>query len=347
MVKLTDTIELWAVLEGSWKSKRGKWIEFLHAENGRKGKIRYVFMTDMVNIERQADVQDSMAVAKREESRLAVKAETDQSNTSIRLVYLTSTIPIVLLILSTIYWLRKYYIKVAVFFNKICTHPQTGCLGALILMGPFILGLGVLGYRSSGGVLDNLIWLYRQFGLKYHGSRHLYAAEVGYGGIFHYEMVTVVLAMVSVFIIWIGIGCAVSVIVLWTTSGKPATAYGTSYDGGKTIHIDYISPAIEPSIDVNFGAVMNYYLIYSILYSAMYGLVYIVWPSDHNWFRPLFLGAVLTAVVSLWHRYRVKKKPEFGIWCKTYALSFLGFGCSIVVIFFVLFFGKLLVGALG
>jgi hypothetical protein len=145
--------------------------------------------------------------------------------------------------------------------------------------------------------------------------------------------------------IWIGIGLVLAGVVAFFTSGSGPTATGTSYDGGRTFHITSYSPGSAP-MDVDFGAVIKGWLIYSIVFPIMMLVAYNIWPSATNWFRPLFIGVVLTVGVSLLYKVAAKKWPKFGSITEKAALSVLGFGVCMVVVLLVLIVARLVGEAL-
>lgn len=79
----------------------------------------------------------------------------------------------------------------------------------------------------------------------------------------------------------------------------------------------------------------------------MYFFARALWPSNHNSFRHIFIGLILTALLSVGYRYVSEKNARFKNFVTKTSLSFLGFAVSIIAVLILVIAVKLLIEALA
>jgi hypothetical protein len=336
-LKQTDTVEVEFVYDGSWSGKNGKWVLF-HTYGMISGttstQAYYAFLGDLKDVEAESKIADSLTDAGKQKSL-----------TRFRNIFFKNVLPVVLLLFSTIYFLRRFYLKISDLFTKLSGHVISGCLGLLLLSPVAIALFDVLssGRSEEGNIMMNFVYKNFNINPSLHNTANF--GEINFWDAFYFEAMMTLITIAVIFFVWIGMGFVLSGIVTLLTSGSPATAYGTSYDGGKTINIHSITPG-SPGPDVDLSAVVKFWLVYSIVFPLMYFITEVVWGNE-NLFQLIFVALVLTAVVTAIYKFLAVKRERFKNFSSKFALSFLGFAVTIIALFIIFILIKLLFNKLS
>ncbi|MBS1605343.1 MAG: hypothetical protein JST42_21945 [Bacteroidetes bacterium] len=334
-LKDRDTIVCEEIYRGRYDGRTADWILF-HKTINQYLEPCYVALSDMNDIEAayvaQANALDSIAKESELRQEEAVNYKTH--------VFRTAVMPVIILMLISLFVLKKWYIKVAGFFFRLTEHYVTTAIGLVLLIPIGIFFINEFDFSQLQLRSQPMTWVYKRIGFDVNFLNWLKPEAYSFWPIASWQLQHFLLAMSLFFSTWLMGGFFVNAIAGFLTAPRDATIEGASYNGGQTIYVRSYTPASDGA-DIDFRAVMKYYLIFSVLVPLMYFLAFILFGTSsydqtgrpvENELRPVLVGAVLLLIVSLVGRRLHRKGSSIMGWIGKIALSFLGLAVIFVTL---------------